>query len=71
MTLAMINKQSLKNKILYETIEQLTLFSRINLEFKYSNIFNKKNFNNIDKKFKLKKIITNSFLYLSIFSIEL
>ena len=67
----MINKQSLKNKILYETIEQLTLFSRINLEFKYSNIFNKKNFNNIDKKFKLKKIITNSFLYLSIFSIEL
>ena len=57
-------------EILYEKNEQLTLFEKNNLEFKYidmSNFF----FNSVCKKCKLKKIVINSSLYLSIFSKEL
>jgi len=61
-----IKKQSSLDKIINEKNSQKSFFGRDNLFFKKVNMPKKQNFDNICKKFKLKKLVQNIYLPLKI-----
>jgi len=61
-----IKKQSSLDISIYEKNGQKSFFGRDNLFFKTVNMPKKQNFDNICKKFKLKKLVQNTYLPLKI-----
>ena len=66
----MIRKQSSIDKIIYEANGQKSFFGRDNLSFKTVNMSKKQRLDNICRYFKLKKLIKNIYLPLTIIKIN-
>ena len=66
----LIRRKSSLKKINYKKLSQLSFFGHDNLSFKTINLPKAQRFDNLCNKFKLKKIITNTFFTLPIILIS-
>ena len=65
-----IRRKSSLKKINYKKLGQLSFFGHDNLSFKVINLPKAQRFDNLCNKFKIKKIVTNTFFKLPIILIN-